>query len=83
MILCNPVKFRIFLLGASVGGFSGPVANDMRLHHSSISGRNIFHRIVTFIHDGTVKYLSPRQALSTMAFAHLSTDSTGTALTCT
>ena len=77
------MRSRIFLLSASVGGVSGPVTSRMRLHHSIASGTNIFHRIVALNHDGTVKYLAPQQALSTVSFAHFSTGCTGTTLTST
>ncbi|KAD0520624.1 hypothetical protein E3N88_44136 [Mikania micrantha] len=40
------------------------------LSHMDDLGHNVFHNKIVFIHEGTVKYLSPRLVLSTIAFAH-------------
>jgi len=57
--------------------FLGAEENSQWRHHSRTSGQSSLNRKSIPTHDGSTKYLSPRQALSTIALAQSSVDSIG------
>lgn len=55
MYFFSPVRSRIFLLSASVGGAPGGGIKNTRFSQSSISGQNTLQKNVVLNQDGSVR----------------------------